>query len=206
MAKTSPHAILNASSHKPTMGSVLHFLLPAAFPRLKFPSSFSSSSHTKTLILSPAAARKTPRGFGSTVFSQKSKNRKQKKRLDLIDDDEEDDEDEDERDEAAGTIPEVVTNRMMQRMGLSVGIPLGIGLLFFPFFYYLKVAVKLDVPNWIPLLVSFFFFGASLLGVSYGIVSASWDPLREGSVLGWNEARRNWPVFWQSLRRGGDKE
>ncbi|XP_020681610.1 protein PAM68, chloroplastic [Dendrobium catenatum] len=202
----SPHAILSASSHKPTMGSVLHFLLPAPFPRIKFPSSFSSSSRTKTLILSPTAARKTPRGFGSTISSQKSKNRKQKKRLGQIDDEEEDDEDEEERDDDAGTIPEVVTNRMMQRMGLSVGIPLGIGLLFFPFFYYLKVAVKLDVPNWIPLLVSFFFFGASLLGVSYGIVSASWDPLREGSVLGWNEARRNWPVFWQSLRRGEDKK
>jgi hypothetical protein len=33
-------------------------------------------------------------------------------------------------------------------------------------------------------------------------VSASWDPAREGSLLGWNEARRNWPVFWESFRGG----
>ncbi|OAY72896.1 Protein PAM68, chloroplastic [Ananas comosus] len=79
--------------------------------------------------------------------------------------------------------------------GLSVGIPLSLGLLFFPFFYYLKVVAKVDVPTWIPFGVSFFFFGSALLGVSYGIVSASWDPTRDGSLLGWNEARRNWPVI-----------
>lgn len=106
-------------------------------------------------------------------------------------------EEEDDRD---ATIPQVVTDRMMRRMGLSVGIPLSLGLSFFPFFYYLKKVLKIDVPTWIPFGVSFFFFGSALLGVSYGIVSASWDPLREGSLIGWNEARRNWPVFWESLR------
>uniref|UniRef100_A0A0D9WPT6 Protein PAM68, chloroplastic n=1 Tax=Leersia perrieri TaxID=77586 RepID=A0A0D9WPT6_9ORYZ len=116
---------------------------------------------------------------------------------------EEDDEfdDEDERDAA---IPEVVTNRMMRRVGVSVGAPLAVGVGFFPAFYYLKTVAKVDVPTWIPFGVSFIFFGAALLGVSYGIVSASWDPAREGSLLGWNEARRNWPVFWESLR-GGDR-
>ncbi|KAH6783491.1 PAM68-like protein [Perilla frutescens var. hirtella] len=88
---------------------------------------------------------------------------------------------------------------MMSRMALSVGIPLFIGVLFFPFFYYLKVGLKIDVPTWVPFIVSFVFFGTALLGVSYGIVSASWDPLREGSLLGWNEARNNWPVFWDSI-------
>ncbi|CAA0812053.1 Protein PAM68- chloroplastic [Striga hermonthica] len=115
---------------------------------------------------------------------------------------EDDDDEEDDREE--GVIPEIVTNRMISRMGFSVGIPLFIGLLFFPFFYYLKVGLKIDVPTWVPFIVSFVFFGAALLGVSYGIVSASWDPLREGSLLGWNEARKNWPVFWGSIW-GGSK-
>ncbi|KAL2544301.1 Uncharacterized protein Fot_13534 [Forsythia ovata] len=91
-------------------------------------------------------------------------------------------------------------------MGLSVGIPLFIGLLFFPFFYYLKVGLKIDVPTWIPFIVSFIFFGTALLGVSYGIVSSSWDPMREGSLLGWNEAKKNWPVFWQSIWGGSKKK
>ncbi|KAK6158519.1 hypothetical protein DH2020_005833 [Rehmannia glutinosa] len=67
------------------------------------------------------------------------------------------------------------------------------------------VGLKLDVPTWVPFIVSFIFFGTALLGVSYGIVSASWDPLREGSLLGWNEARKNWPVFWQSIWGGSKK-
>ncbi|KAM0844668.1 hypothetical protein ACQ4PT_056899 [Festuca glaucescens] len=114
-------------------------------------------------------------------------------------DDEEDEDGEEERDVA---IPEVVTNRMMRRVGASVGLPLALGLAFFPAFYYLKKVAKVDVPSFIPYGLSFVFFGAALAGVSYGIVSASWDPAREGSLLGWNEARRNWPVFWESFRGG----
>lgn len=146
------------------------------------------------------ATLRSPKGFGPSP----KKAEKTKKPIGNSDsDDDEDDEDiegEDTRDQ--GVIPEVVTNRMMNRMAFSVGVPLFIGLLFFPFFYYLKVGLKIDVPTWVPFIVSFFFFGSALLGVSYGIVSSSWDPLREGSLLGWNEAQKNWPVFWQSLWGG----
>lgn len=153
-----------------------------------------------------AAALKSPRGFGPAPVKRKPG---KKQRKGGGDDEEEEEEEDDAEEEGAeerdeGTIPEVVTNRMMKRMGVLVGAPLAVGLLFFPFFYYLKVGAKIDVPTWVPFLVSFFFFGTALLGVSYGIVSASWDPLREGSLLGWNEAQRNWPVFWQSIFRGGD--
>ncbi|OMO87874.1 hypothetical protein CCACVL1_08709, partial [Corchorus capsularis] len=153
----------------------------------------------RSLYLVPLnATLNSPRGFGPPP-KKKKKTKKSKGG------DEEDDEDEDEEEEFeadAGVIPEVVTNRMISRMGFSVGIPLFIGLLFFPFFYYLKVVLKVDVPYWVPFIVSFFFFGTALLGVSYGIVSSSWDPLREGSLLGWNEAQKNWPVFWQSIWGG----
>ncbi|XP_062216715.1 protein PAM68, chloroplastic-like [Phragmites australis] len=140
--------------------------------------------------------------LGRPGKSRRRRNRKQK-----LDEDEESDEwkeeqeeEEGEEDERDAAIPEVVTNRMMRRVGVSVGAPLALGVGFFPVFYYLKAVAKVDVPTWIPFGVSFVFFGAALLGVSYGIVSASWDPAREGSLLGWNEARRNWPVFWDSLR------
>ncbi|KAL8104102.1 hypothetical protein AgCh_028364 [Apium graveolens] len=76
----------------------------------------------------------------------------------------------------------------------------------FPLFYYLKVGLKVDVPSWVPVIVSFLFFGTTLLGVSYGIVSSSWDPMREGSALGWIEAQKNWPVFWQSIREKQNAE
>ncbi|XP_016200584.1 protein PAM68, chloroplastic [Arachis ipaensis] len=152
--------------------------------------------------LSPVnATLKGPKGFGAS--SNKKKKKTKNPRKEEYGDDEEEEEYQEEEEREEGVIPEVVTNRMISRMGFSVGIPLGIGLLFFPFFYYLKVGLKIDVPTWVPFIVSFFFFGSALLGVSYGIVSSSWDPLREGSLLGWNEAQKNWPVFWQSLRGGG---
>uniref|UniRef100_M8B5R6 Protein PAM68, chloroplastic n=1 Tax=Aegilops tauschii TaxID=37682 RepID=M8B5R6_AEGTA len=135
---------------------------------------------------------------------KKSKRRGDKKQdqqqLPADQEDEDDEEEDDEEDERDVAIPEVVTNRMMRRVGASVGLPLALGLAFFPAFYYLKKVAKVDVPSFIPYGLSFVFFGAALAGVSYGIVSASWDPAREGSLLGWNEARRNWPVFWESFR------
>lgn len=156
-----------------------------------------------------SASSNRPKGFGPSS-PIKMKRRKNPKKKNYSNDEDDDDEDEDEEDDGreaeAGVIPEVVTNRMISRMGFSVGIPVTIGLLFFPFFYYLKVGLKIDVPTWIPFIVSFFFLGSALLGVSYGIVSSSWDPLREGSFLGWTEAQKNWPVFWQSLwGRSGKK-
>lgn len=151
-----------------------------------------------------------PRGFGPSPKKTKRPKKNQKKKKTKkgydSDDEEKEEEEEEEGDAEEGVIPEIVTNRMISRMGFSVGIPLFIGILFFPFFYYLKVGLKIDVPNWVPFIVSFVFFGTALAGVSYGIVSSSWDPLREGSLLGWTEARKNWPVFWQSLRgRSGNK-
>ncbi|XP_027361751.1 protein PAM68, chloroplastic [Abrus precatorius] len=148
------------------------------------------------------ATLRDPKGFGPSPKKRK-KSKNMKKDYEEEDDDEEEEE---EEEPDRGVIPEVVTNRMMSRMAVSVGIPLGIGLLFFPLFYYLKVGLKIDVPTWMPFIVSFFFFGSALLGVSYGIVSSSWDPLREGSFWGWNEAQKNWPVFWQSLRGDGSRK
>ncbi|PHT66696.1 Protein PAM68, chloroplastic [Capsicum annuum] len=139
------------------------------------------------------ATLNSPKGFGPSPKKLTKKPKQQKQ----------EDEQEDDGDQEGGVIPEIVTNRMITRMGYSVGIPLFIGLLFFPFFYYLKVGLKIDVPTWVPFIVSFVFFGTALLGVSYGIVSSSWDPMREGSTLGWNEAKKNWPVFWQSIWGGG---
>ncbi|XP_007040806.2 PREDICTED: protein PAM68, chloroplastic [Theobroma cacao] len=165
----------------------------------QFPVTKHPRNQVRSLYLVPLyATLNSPRGFGPPP--KKNKKTKKSKSGDVKEEEEVDDDDEEEEFEPeAGVIPEIVTNRMISRMGFSVGVPLFIGLLFFPFFYYLKVVLKIDVPTWVPFIVSFFFFGTALLGVSYGIVSSSWDPLREGSLLGWNEAQKNLPVFWQSI-------
>lgn len=102
-------------------------------------------------------------------------------------------------------VPEIVTNRMLQRIAFTVGVPLAFALLLFPIFYYLKIVVKLDVPEWLPLVVSMVTFGTAGFGITYGVVSSSWDPAREGSLLGWKEAQVNWPLIWDKFQ-GSDKK
>lgn len=97
-------------------------------------------------------------------------------------------------------VPEVVTNRMLKRIALTVGLPLFLGLLLFPLFYYLKVVSRVDVPEWLPLVVSMVTFGTAGAGITYGVVSSSWDPDREGSWLGWKEAQVNWPLIWDKVQ------
>ncbi|RHN54675.1 hypothetical protein MtrunA17_Chr5g0409451 [Medicago truncatula] len=202
MTTTTPSTILNPQFlHKHVRHNTIYILTNKSHFSIHRSSQFHFSH-----IVPIQSTLKGPKGFGPSPKKKNKtiKNLKKNKEEEDEDDDEEYEEEEDRREQ--GIIPEVVTNRMIGRMALSVGIPLSVGLLFFPFFYYLKVGLKIDVPNWVPFLVSFFFFGSALLGVSYGIVSASWDPLREGSLLGWTEAQKNWPVFWKSLRGGSQKD
>ncbi|GMI95707.1 photosynthesis affected mutant 68 [Hibiscus trionum] len=188
------HGNEKSSSPTPTQASSL---VSPSIKTCQFP--VNPQNQIRSLQSVPLhATLNSPKGFGPPP----KKNKRTKKSKSGDEEEEEEEEEEDEFEAEAGVIPEVVTNRMISRMGLSVGIPLFIGLLFFPFFYYLKVGLKIDVPTWVPFIVSFFFFGTALLGVSYGIVSSSWDPMREGSLLGWNEAQKNWPVFWQSIWGG----
>ncbi|CAL4912732.1 unnamed protein product [Urochloa decumbens] len=197
-----PRALLTCSSTPIVFGLRSHSH-PAAPTRRAWPLQARRNKNNRS---EEDAAIAEPKiiTLGRPGKSRRRRNKKQKqpsqKEEGADGDGDDEDEDEDEEDERDATIPEVVTNRMMRRVGLSVGAPLALGVGFFPLFYYLKAVRKVDVPTWIPFGVSFVFFGAALLGVSYGIVSASWDPAREGSLLGWNEARRNWPVFWDSLR------
>lgn len=192
---TSPRVSDGSSLSNPHLSISSPNTLLLHSPSIRQPYSLLTRPH----LIPPISAVKTPKGFGPPAESRKKAKKKKGDGGGRGSEDNYDDEDGNIEEEVEEAIPEVVTNRMMRRMVFSVGIPLLVGLLFFLLFYYLKVVVKLDVPTWIPFIVSLFFFGSALLGVSYGIVSSSWDPLREGSLLGWNEAQKNWPVFWQSL-------
>jgi hypothetical protein len=57
------------------------------------------------------------------------------------------------------------------------------------------VVAKVDYPLWIVLLSQGLMFGGGLAGISYGIVSSSWEANREGSFWGWNEAKANLPIL-----------
>lgn len=101
------------------------------------------------------------------------------------------------RDPVAAT-PQVVTDRMLKRIIVCAGLPVAVGILLLPLFYYLAIQSKArgeDFPMWVVYIAQFFAFGGGLAGITYGILSTSWDPMREGSVGGWTEFQANLPVL-----------
>lgn len=89
------------------------------------------------------------------------------------------------------TIPEVVSKRMVRRMALFCGIPTAIGMSSFASSYWLNVSGTLEVPNVVVLLVSLGGFGLGVVGLTYGVLSASWDEQQPGSWLGFQEFSTN---------------
>lgn len=92
---------------------------------------------------------------------------------------------------ATAEVSPVVNNRVFKRMLTFSGLPVLLGVALFPGFYYLKKVLEIDVPTYAVYIVQTFTFGAGLLGISYGVLSASWDPNVEGSALGGAEFRAN---------------
>lgn len=56
---------------------------------------------------------------------------------------------------------------------------------------WLQVVQKVEYPIWVVYVTQALMFGGGLAGISYGILSTSWDPRREGSALGWTELQVN---------------
>ena len=100
-------------------------------------------------------------------------------------------------------VPKVVSDRMARRMALFCGIPTILGMATF-IASYLVVSHGLKIPNVAVVLLSMGFFGLGVLGLSYGVLSASWDEETPGSKLGWQEFGTNWQRMtsaWRSTRQ-----
>lgn len=97
-------------------------------------------------------------------------------------------------------IPDVVSRRMAKRMALLCGAPslLGISTFFVSYFLVSKDIVAL--PTAAVVLLSMGFFGLGVLGLSYGVISASWDEEHPGSLLGWSEFTLNLGRLTQAWR------
>jgi hypothetical protein len=101
-------------------------------------------------------------------------------------------------------IPEVVSQRMLKRMLLLCGVPTVLGLLTFPTSYWVITQGWLELPNVAVVLVSMGLFGLGVLGLSYGVLSASWDEGNPGSLAGWDEFKLNWGRMrgsWRDRRK-----
>uniref|UniRef100_A0A0A8YJL8 Uncharacterized protein n=1 Tax=Arundo donax TaxID=35708 RepID=A0A0A8YJL8_ARUDO len=93
-------------------------------------------------------------------------------------------------------LPQPVFDRILRRIMFTVGVPMASGVALLNVYDALKRGQGVEVPSWLPVLTTLVAFGTSALGIAYGTLSASWDPEKEGSLLGIDEARANWPVLW----------
>jgi len=103
-------------------------------------------------------------------------------------------------------IPEAVSKRMVRRMALLSGIPTALGMLTFGVSYGIYVYTEFKLPNVAVLLTSIGCFGLGVLGLSYGVLSASWEEKAPGSLLGWAEFTTNFSRMTAAWRSVKEKE
>ncbi len=100
-------------------------------------------------------------------------------------------------------LPKVVSDRMARRMAVFCGVPTVLGMATL-IGGYVAISHGIKPPGVLVLLLSMGFLGLSVLGLTYGILSASWDEEAAGSKLGIQEFAVNWGrmlAAWKSTRQ-----
>lgn len=100
---------------------------------------------------------------------------------------------------ASQVIPDHVANRMARRIALATGIPTLMGMGVFVGSYLLVSRGLLDIPPSATLLASGACFLLGLLGLSYGVLSSSWEE-QPGSLLGMEQMPVNLGRLRESIR------
>ncbi len=95
--------------------------------------------------------------------------------------------------QGSGFIPEIVSQRMIRRVLVFCGIPILMGVGIFLGSYFVIINHLFKVSNTVVLLTSMACLGLSVLGLTYGILSACWDEEEDstGTLLGWQEFKIN---------------
>ncbi|MEY3750530.1 MAG: hypothetical protein RLZZ11_717 [Cyanobacteriota bacterium] len=97
-------------------------------------------------------------------------------------------------------IPDYVANRMARRVAIATGIPSVLGMSTFVASYLLVSKGVMDIPPGVTLVTSGGLFLLGLLGLSYGVLSASWEP-GAGTLLGLEQIGVNVGRLRSSIKR-----
>lgn len=105
------------------------------------------------------------------------------------------------QDASVGAVPEIVANRMIGRIAAFFGIPVFGGLaIFVGAYFYGKSTDTIIQPSVIAYATQAPFV-LGLIGITYGIMSASWEPENDGSLLGIKEFNVNLQRVRDGLKR-----
>ena len=109
------------------------------------------------------------------------------------------------KEQQQGGIPTAIANRMARRVAFTSGLPTISGMGIFIASYILVSRGITDIPPVITLLSSAAFFFLGLLGLSYGLFSASWET-SPGSFLGFENIRPNIAKIKESFKANSNTE
>ncbi|TVP66337.1 MAG: DUF3464 family protein [Leptolyngbya sp. LCM1.Bin17] len=104
----------------------------------------------------------------------------------------------------AGAIPEVVSRRMLRRMLAFSGIPTALGVVTFFASYFLLVNDVVELPSYFVLFATLGCFGLGVVGLTYGVLSASWEEDRPGHWFGLDEFKVNFGRMRQAWSSKAD--
>lgn len=102
-------------------------------------------------------------------------------------------------------IPEAVSRRMLRRMFFFSGVPVSLGVLVFFASYVVIIQGIAELPNVVVLLTTLACFGLSVVGLSYGALSASWEEETVGGLLGVDNFRVNFGRMVGSWREAREE-
>lgn len=102
---------------------------------------------------------------------------------------------------ADSEIPKDVSQRMLRRMAFFSGMPIALGVGVFFLSYYLQSREIVAFAPVAVLLVTMGCFGLGVLGLTYGVLSASWDE-ESGGLIGLKEFKLNFGRAMESWRAG----
>lgn len=105
------------------------------------------------------------------------------------------------RGSAQSEIPKEVSQRMLRRMAFFSGMPIALGVGIFFLSYYLLSRQIVEFAPVAVLLVTMGCFGIGVLGLTYGVLSASWDE-EVGGLIGLKEFKVNFGRVVESWRAG----
>ena len=102
------------------------------------------------------------------------------------------------------TIPRYVADRMARRVAVFTGLPTIAGMGVFVGSYLLITQGVADIAPGLTLATSGGFFLLGLVGLSFGVLSSSWEP-DPGSVLGFENLRPNLQRMKETIRASKTK-
>jgi len=105
-------------------------------------------------------------------------------------------------DPSAGVMPEVVSNRMLGRVIPFAGVPIALAFVVFVGFYYANTQLDLDLPPSVVAFSTQVLLALSFAGITWGVMSTSWDESEEGSFLGTEQVGKNFQLMRGTYQEG----